>query len=55
MASNDGINNKDLERMCKEAISLLLGIFADIRMEKLRRSKKGVRLNSQSSVRDLKP
>jgi len=41
--------------MCKEAISLWFGIFADIRRENLRKSKKGVRLNSQSLVRDLKP
>jgi hypothetical protein len=44
-----------LERMCKEAVSLWFGIFADIRRENLRKSKKGVRLNSQSLVRDLKP
>jgi hypothetical protein len=38
-----------------EAISLWFGIFVDIRRERLRKSKKGVRLNSQSSVRVLKP
>jgi len=41
--------------MCKGAISLWFGIFADIRRERLRKSKKGVRLNSRVSVRDLKP
>ena len=41
--------------MCKEAISLWLGIFADILRERLRKSKKVVRFNSRSSVRDLKP